>query len=252
MITQRQIKEIISLRQSKVRRELKLFFAEGYKLNRDLILNGFSPVMLFADKNWAEKHKSDTAFFNGLELVSESEMSRISALNTPSPFLGVFKMPNNLITSLNFNDRLIAALDDISDPGNMGTIIRTADWFGIRDLVCSPNCVDVYNPKVVQATMGSIARVKVTTLDLTDWLSSVKVPVYGTLLDGENLYKMNLSNTGIIVIGNESRGINPELFPYITNRLRIPEGPHGTQAESLNASVAAAIVFAEFSRRSQQ
>ncbi len=252
MITQRQIKEIISLRQSKIRRELKLFFAEGYKLNRDLLLNGFSPVMLFADKDWAEKHKSDATFFNGLELVSESEMARISALNTPSPFLGVFEMPINAVTTLNYTDRLIVALDDISDPGNMGTIIRTADWFGVRDLVCTPNCVDVYNPKVVQATMGSIARVKVTTLSLIDWLPSVKVPVYGTLLDGENLYKVNLSNAGIIVIGNESRGINPDLFPHITNRLRIPEGSLGTQAESLNASVAAAIVFAEFNRRAQQ
>jgi TrmH family RNA methyltransferase len=252
MITQRQIKEIVALRQTKFRRELRLFFAEGFKLNRDLLLNGFTPVMLFAIKAWSEKHPSDASFFKGLELISESEMARISSLSNPSPVLGVFRIPENRIISFDFKDRLIVALDDIADPGNMGTIIRTADWFGIRELVCSPGCVDVFNPKVVQATMGSIARVKITIANLKDWLPSLDAPIYGTLLDGQDLYKSKLSSHGVIIIGNESRGINPDLFPYITNKLRIPEGLSGTQAESLNASVAAAIVFAEFNRRLQQ
>lgn len=242
----------------KFREESGQFIAEGHKLVFDLIHSKYQISAIYAVPDWI---RSNSRELEGIEIpvleTSPTEMNRISALSTPSQVLAVVKMeahqlansPTHQLTS-----SLSLALDDIRDPGNMGTIIRISDWFGISAIFCSPSCVDLYNPKVVQASMGSIARVKVFYTDLEALLQDVtgKIPIYGTLLRGENLYEQNLTDHGIILIGNESRGISSGLIPLISDRIFIPAYGNidSGKAESLNASMAAAIICSEFRRQS--
>ena len=187
--------------------------------------------------------------------MTEDELSMITALTTPSPAFAIVSIPDTALEPGSFNRKLILALDDIRDPGNLGTIIRIADWFGISAVICSETTVDLYNPKVVQATMGSIARVPVHYTNLAGFLSGLpaSLNIYGSFLEGENIYTMDLNNEGIIIIGNESKGISGSVAKFVTDKLHIPsfaagKGP-AAQAESLNASVATAILCSEFKRR---
>lgn len=240
MVSKNQIKLITSLQQKKFRKEHKLFFAEGKKVIQELIHSDFSLEYLF----------STSGAFPGVDpkkvfAISESELKKISALTTANDCLAVFRQsePKNINKS-----GLIVALDAIRDPGNLGTIIRLCDWFGIAQLVCSEETADIYNPKVVQATMGSIARVNVSYVNLEKFIKETTSPVFGTFMDGENIYKSELPKEGIIIMGNEANGISPEIEKTVKNRLTIPRFGDLQQTESLNVATATAIILSEFKR----
>jgi RNA methyltransferase, TrmH family len=240
MVSKNQIKLINSLQQKKHRFEQQLFIAEGVKVIQELLQSNIVLEHLFAT----------TETFPTFDVVAKSEVSvqemkKISVLATPSSCLAIFKIPKEkkLETS-----GLIVALDSIRDPGNMGTIVRLCDWFGVTQVVCSLDTVDLYNPKVVQATMGSIARVQVNYLDLNTFISESDLPIFGTFMDGFNIYKEALPNNGIIVLGNESNGISQAVEKNIQKRIAIPRFGELQETESLNVATAAAIVLSEFKR----
>lgn len=245
-LSKNKLKYIRSLKDKKYRTEYGVFVAEGNKLVSDL-LPYFRCQLLVATPDFLEITDVD-----GIEEVVEvnnSQLAQASFLQHPQQVLAVFYQSSH-DTDITINDQLVLALDGIQDPGNMGTIVRLADWYGIRHIFCSYDSVDVYNPKVVQATMGALARVQVHYVDLVDFLSSTQLPVYGTLLDGKNMYEQEISENGIIVMGNEGNGIRPEIEKLITKKLYIPNYPEGTStSESLNVAIATAIVCAEFRRR---
>jgi TrmH family RNA methyltransferase len=241
MISKNQIKFIRSLELKKNRKQNGLFVAEGPKVVGDLLHADYKARMLFATKPYP-----------GAELITDDELQRISFLQHPQEILAVFEMPTINSQPSTLNSQLSLALDGIQDPGNLGTIIRIADWFGISTIYCSPETADVYNPKVVQATMGSLAHVQVVYTDLLALVSQLppSYPVYGTLLDGENIYQQELTSEGIIVMGNEGNGISQALREHINRRLLIPDFHTGElRAESLNVAIATAITCSEFKRR---
>jgi len=248
MLSKSRIKLIRSLRLKKFRDDLKLFTAEGVKLVSDL-LPGFECELLFVTPKCLDK----VASFRSKEVmvVTEEAIASISHQNTPQGIVGVFRMKESVLPA-SIAGELSLALDDIQDPGNLGTIIRIADWFGIRHIFCSTHSVDIYNPKVVQSCMGALARVQVHYVDLPAFLASHPgVPVYGTMLKGENIYESVLTNNGIIVMGNEGNGISPEIAKQVTGSILIPCFPGDVPtSESLNVAVATAVVCAEFRRRS--
>lgn len=251
MLSKNQIKQIRSLSLKKERDEQGLFIAEGEKLVLDL-LPWLKCRVLISTRDWAENHAQPSVL--EYELVDGlDEMKKISVLTTPTPLLAVFEKPTIHLDLQSLRKELILILDEIQNPGNLGTIIRVADWFGIKHVICSLNTADVYNSKTVQATMGALARVQVHYVDLVDFLQSysqLDLPVYGTFLDGNNLYKTSLSGVGAIVLGNEGSGISNEVGKYVSSRILIPNYPSDAPtSESLNVSVAAAIVCAEFRRR---
>ena len=240
MITKNTIKQIASLRQQKFRKELGLFVVEGRKMVEELLRSGFETVGLYATQTFL----ADYPVFAKAETVSEVQMEQMSGQDTPPGILAVVRIPQqgDIKTSSHF----VLALDGIANPGNMGTLIRTAEWFGISDVVCSNDCVELWNPKTVQATMGSLFRVKVWKTDLTVFLQKAKdegKAVYGALLEGENLFQMQAKPEGIIVIGSESHGIRTEVLPCITHPITIPR-VGGSMTESLNAAVAGGIIIA--------
>lgn len=237
MISKNQIKLIQSLSRKKKRDELRLFVAEGEKLVRDL-LPSFECESLF----------TTISDYSQSEHISEQEMKKITHLSTPSTVLAVFKQKENSYDIDNVTQNLSIALDDIQDPGNLGTIIRLADWFGIRYVFCSQACADVYNSKTVKATMGALSRVNVIFVDLPAFLTKIPCSVYGTFMDGDNIYTEKLSQKGIIVMGNEGQGISKEVENRIDKRLTIPSfGNNGS--ESLNVAMATGIICSEFRRR---
>lgn len=242
MVSKNQIKLITSLQQKKYRKEHKLFFAEGRKVIQELIQSNFQLEYLFSTSEIFPEINP-----NKVNLISESDLKKISALSTPNDCLAVFKMPEP--KSINASG-LIVALDAIRDPGNLGTIIRLCDWFGISELVCSDETVDIYNPKVVQATMGSIARVNVSYANLEKFIKESDLPVFGTFMDGDNIYKTDLPKEGIIVMGNEANGISATIENAVKNRLTIPRFGDLQQTESLNVATATAIILSEFKRNS--
>ncbi len=252
-ITKAEIKRVRRLKQRKFRDEEHLFVAEGRKCVSSLFERFTHGFVIIRE---GSEHLSVPKDMRLLE-ASASEMEQLSQLQTPSDVIGVFEMPSEEISTediLNLSKKeLILLLDEIQDPGNLGTIIRTADWFGVHHIVCSPTSADVYNPKTVQATMGSIARVRVSYTGLPELLRSANqqaIPVYGTLLQGENIYSSTLSPAGLLIMGNEGRGISHELQHFLTSSLFIPSyPPDAPTAESLNVSIATAIVLAEFRRR---
>lgn len=251
MLSKNKIKYIHSLKLSKFRDEYQQFIAEGDKLVCDLLLSNYKISDIFATKDWIENNPVSNTI--SVTEVTENELERISQLSTPNKVLAILDYKKLTESGNDIFNELILMLDEIKDPGNMGTIIRIADWFGISNLICSNHSVEIYNPKVVQSTMGSIARVNVTYTDLKVFLDNVptNIPIYGTLLDGENIYNQDLSSNGIIIVGNESRGISKEIIPFITKKILIPAYAQNkeSKAESLNASVATAIVCAEFKRK---
>lgn len=240
MVSKNQIKLITSLVQKKYRKQHGLFIAEGVKVIDELIKSNFELEHLYITKPMffgvSEKIKT---------LVTDSELKKISALTTSNDCLAVFKIPKE--RKIN-TDGLIVALDDVRDPGNLGTIIRLCDWFGIEQLICSEQTVDLYNPKVVQATMGSISRVNVSYVDLSETLINLKLPIFGTFMDGENIYKTKLPSSGVIVLGNEANGISSEIEKIATHKIAIPRFGNLQLTESLNVATATAIVLSEFKR----
>lgn len=251
MLSKSKIKLINSLKLGKFRKEHGLFIAEGSINVIDFIGGGIDTEELFATENWLEKNNKK---LNGITFskVTEKELKKISNLKNPSEVIGVFKLPKYDLPDLNNYAELAIMLDDIRDPGNLGTIIRTADWFGIRLVLCSENTVDVYNPKVVQACMGSLGRVKVHYCDLEQIIKSKPefIKVFGAVLNGEDIVEIPKPQRGIIVIGNESKGISDKLLPLIDHKITIQNKamPDNASAESLNASIAAAIICYEFRR----
>lgn len=247
-LSKNRIKYIRSLELKKNRKEEKVFLAEGPKLVGDL-LGHFHCRFLIATAAWLSAHPHVQV--EDVTEVSEEELSRASLLKTPQQVLAVFEQPDWVLDTSVISRSLCLALDDVQDPGNLGTIIRLADWFGIEHIFCSPNTVDVYNPKTVQATMGGIARVKLHYTPLPALIRSLKdIPVYGTFLDGKNMYEQPLSTCGLIVMGNEGNGIGKEVEELINRKLYIPNYPADrTTSESLNVAIATAVVCAEFRRQ---
>ena len=240
MLSKNQIKLITSLQQKKHRFSCQLFFAEGIKGIQELLESNFELVHLYTTQNDFDAVSNDKKL-----LITEIELKKISALATPNSCLAVFKIPDE--KKIN-ESGLILALDAIRDPGNLGTILRLCDWFGIHQIICSKETVDIYNPKVVQATMGSLARVNVNYIDLEAFISQTHLPVFGTFMDGDNIYKADLPQEGIIVMGNEANGISPEIEKLIKNRISIPRFGTLQKTESLNVATATAIVLSEFRR----
>ena len=233
-ISKAQVKIVRSLQQKKFRDELGLFVAEGDKCVSELT-KSFELVHLFREG----------------ENASRTEIEQMSGLRTPQGVLGVFKKRPFEDWKLEIGD-LVLALDGIQDPGNLGTIIRTCDWFGVHDIVCSLDTADCYNPKVVQATMGALARVRVHYVNLPEWLSQQNLPIVGTLLEGKDMYEeinrqSSIVQSSIIVMGNEGNGISQAVRKLVTHPIRIPSYPKNIEtSESLNVSIATAIVLAEF------
>lgn len=238
MLSINQKKYVNSLKQKKYRQQHQAFVVEGEKMVNELIASDFEVELLFVVKGFSINHSV------AIE-ISIDEMKSISSLSTPSNYLAIAKQkkPNKKFVL----EGLTLALDNIKDPGNLGTIIRIADWFGVSQIVCSNECVDVFNPKVIQATMGSIFRINIVYTDLNQFFIDNKdLPVYGALLEGDNIYKKGLdTKNAILLMGSESFGINQVLLPFVTNKIMIPKFG---QAESLNVAVATGVLCSEYQR----
>jgi len=249
MLSKAKIKWIHSLNLKKNKKELHLFVAEGHKLVTELL-----PLMscrfLTATAEWLQKYPDIRAA--EIAEASLQELNKASNQQHPQEVLAVFEIPDRKPDLNYLKNNLTLALDNIQDPGNLGTIVRTADWFGINTLLCSVGCADAYNPKSVQASMGSIARVAVHYVKLEEFIPTLNVPVFGTFLEGKNLYEFpHLPQAAVILMGNESKGISGKLKPLVNEKLYIPKFPPGSKrAESLNVSIATGIICAAF-RRSQ-
>lgn len=245
MLIKSQVKYIQSLSQKKQRDEEAVFVAEGPKIINELLKSDtVKPRYIFAVSEWIDSYTSNrsTAGSTLLTEVSQEELARISFLHTPNQVLGIFSKPVFPFYP-DATKELVLMLDMIQDPGNMGTLVRTADWFGVRSIVCSRDSADVFNPKVVQSTMGSVSRIQVVYTDLFEYLSSHSgAQVYAAMLDGKDLNDMSPVSNGIVLIGNESKGVSEELLNKTTQRITIP-GKGG--AESLNAAVAAGIILSK-------
>lgn len=243
-------KLVKSLGEARNRKETGLFVAEGGKCVFEII-DSFVLRYLFATQKWVDENKGQ-AKGRDIIIVTKSDIERMSQLRTPQPVIGVFEIPKYDILDCDFSDKLVIALDRVQDPGNLGTIMRIADWFGIDSIIASHDTVDVYNPKVVQATMGGIGRVKVYYTDLPQTLKRLSsvMPIYGTSLSGDNIYSVKLQNKGVIVMGNEGKGMSREVEACVSDKLYIPPFPADAQCvESLNVSMATAVIVSEFRRR---
>ena len=240
MVSKSQIKFIKNLQQKKYRTEHKLFVVEGIKVVKELANANVKPYAIYTTSNII---LSEEAF--KCELISEADLRKISALKTPNNILAVFHQPKEKEIT---KDNWVVAVDDVRDPGNLGTIIRLCDWFGITDLFCSNHTVDCYNPKTLQATMGSLARVNIVYGNLEDFLQTTKMPIYGAFMDGKEVYKEDfVSKKGILVMGNEANGVSSEVEGLITKKISIPQ--FGTKTtESLNVATATAILLNEIRR----
>ena len=248
MITKTQIQEIKKLHQKKFRDESKTFIVEGTKSVLELLRSNLKVKALWSTENWAKTHKDNilSCHFNTLSL---KEMERISTLKTPQESLAIVEIPVFSVCDID-NSAPLLILDAIRDPGNFGTIIRTADWFGITQILASPDTVELTNPKTIQASMGAFARVKIIYSDLAEYLTKRNdAPLFGTFMQGTPISQGNFSSNSMILIGNEANGISDTLLPFITEKISIPAHSHDT--ESLNASIATAIVLYEFRRNSE-
>jgi len=237
MLSKNEIKDIQSLSQKKFRDELKLFIAEGPKIVEELTeLIPHQIEKIYAVEEWIENRKSSVQNIQLIE-VSSAELDKLSQLQTPNQVLAIIKKNDSKKPEASL---FTLYLDTIQDPGNFGTIIRIADWFGIKTIVCSTGCVDLYNPKVIQSTMASIARVNVFYDENDEWLRGQTAPIFAATLEGKILYEHSKTKEGILIIGNESKGIRPEILQYATENVTIPKRG---EAESLNAAVATGIIL---------
>ncbi|MCE5345920.1 MAG: RNA methyltransferase [Bacteroidales bacterium] len=254
MISKNKAKFIISLQKKKIRDEEKLFVIEGDKLVKEFLAAGSPVKTLIAKPEFLSALPEDLKrFADEVETVSYEELKHLSTLITPHNALAVVPIPDCKMDTGEIFKGLSVALEFVQDPGNLGTIIRAAAWFGIRNIICSPDCVDVYNPKVIQASMGAILHVSVYYSDLKGLViqaNEKNIPVFGTLLEGKSIYDHNLDNKGIILLGNESKGISGELIPFITEKIMIPKFNDARQGiDSLNVGMAASVVLSEFRRK---
>lgn len=252
-LSKNKIKYINSLSLKKNRDSERVFVGEGTKAVVDLA-SAFRVRLLVSTQEWALQNKIDAE--EHIVVDSAEQLKAVSSLKTPPPVVAVFyRREDEEITPSLVAKELVLALDTVQDPGNMGTIIRIADWFGIRHLVCSRESADCYNSKTVQSTMGALARVQIHYVDLTaftDGCRNIGVPIYGMFLDGVSIYDSEITSNGLIVMGNEGNGISPEIASRVSNRLLIPNYPEGCPtSESLNVAVATAITCAEFRRRNR-
>lgn len=249
MITRTRIKWIKSLEMRKFRLLHNAFVAEGPKLVGEL-LPFSTPLYVAATQEWLTENNHLLSNLTEVDVVSHEDLERASLLRTPQSVLAVMPIPEKELDSASLMNQLVIALDGVQDPGNLGTILRIADWFGIRQILCSEGMADVYNPKCVQSCMGALARVEIHYCNLPEVLARVQMPVYGTFLDGTDIYGETLSVHGIIVMGNEGNGISKEVAKLVSHRLYIPNFPKGSlTTESLNVAIATGIVCAEFRRR---
>jgi TrmH family RNA methyltransferase len=252
MLSKNKIKLIRSLTMKKFREKEQLFVAEGKRLVFDLITTTISPREIFCTEEISKEIKN-RSLVSKIVVVSEEELHKISTLKTSPDIIAVFEIPEYELEWSEIGSDLNLVLDSIQDPGNLGTIIRLADWFGIKNIFCSKETADLFNPKTVQSTMGAIARVKVHYLSLDELFSEAlkqKIPVYGTYLEGENLFTSDLPSVALVVMGNEGNGISEKYMKFINRKINIPSYPFGNStSESLNVGVATSIVCAEFRRR---
>jgi TrmH family RNA methyltransferase len=251
MITKKQIQFLTSLQIKKYRNEHGFFIAEGEKIAEYLLSSSYKIESIYATSEWFKAHEYKYDSSVNLYEIKANEFERISGLKTPQEVLIVVAIPINQLELNSLKKGLTLIFDEIKDPGNLGTIIRIADWFGIKNVICSPDSVDVYNPKVIQATMGSFCNVKVSYMLLEElFLWNKFLPVYGTTLIGENIYDCDLKKDALIIFGNESRGINHLLNKFISHEIKILSfNDNLLKAESLNISIATGIVCSEFRRR---
>lgn len=242
MLSKSQFKLINSLHQKKYRQRHQLFLAEGKKTINELLKSNLHLHSLYATEDLFEVERDKLIF------IDEKELKKISKLSTPQTALALFELPQTVPPS---QKGVAVALDGIRDPGNLGTIIRLCDWFGIEDLICSLDTVDCFNPKVVQATMGSIARVNLSYLPLAQFLKNSDRPIkiFGAFMEGENIYTKKVGEEGIIVMGNEANGISPEVEDLVTDKIAIPRFGSSKETESLNVATATAVLLSEFRRR---
>ena len=255
MISKTRIKFIKSLQNRKIRDEEKLFVIEGDKIVKEFLSAKMEVKMLVAKTEFIKSINRELfKYAEAIEEVNYETLKQISTLKTPHNALAIVKMPEREMNITEILKLFCAALDFVQDPGNMGTIIRAAGWFNIKNIVCSLDCVDVYNPKVIQASMGALMHVNVFYFDLKKLLiAAIKnnIPVFGTMLEGNSIYNHNLDNKGIILLGNESKGISDELIPFITEKIMIPKFSDAREGiDSLNVGMAASVVFSEFLRKS--
>lgn len=253
MLSKNQKKLIAAMAQKKQRDIHGLFLAEGDKIVRDLLAAGMTPQLLVATDTWLLSENLISKHFP-MVLTGRDEMEKISLQKTPQNVLGLFLQQRYNLKNSAIKNNLTLLLDGVQDPGNMGTIIRLADWFGISDIVCSTDTADVYNPKVIQSSMGAIARVKVHYTRLSYFIEAYKKetgnPVYGAFLKGDNVYQTKLGNQGLLIMGNEGQGIRDEIGSMVTNRITIPSYPvDEPTSESLNVGVATSILCSEFRRQ---
>jgi len=254
MLSKNKIKFITALQKKKNREEEKLFVIEGDKLVREFLNANIRLKILVAKPEFINSLTSDKlSLSDETESVSFGELRQLSSLKTPHNALAVVEKAEPGFDQSRIFQQLSVALDGVQDPGNLGTIIRAAAWFGISHIVCSNDSVDVHNPKVIQATMGAILHVQIYYADLLEYLAGARkksIRVFGTMLEGESVYSNELADKGIILLGNESKGISPDLIPFISDRIYIPgTGSSKPGIDSLNVGMAASIVFSEFSRR---
>jgi len=254
MISRNRIKFILSLRKKKIRDDKHYYLIEGDKLVKEYLLSRRALHLLIAKPEFiASLLTEEKLIIDEIELATHDELKKISTLKTPHNALAVVPFPEYTTEANMIFENLCVALEFVQDPGNLGTIIRAAAWFGIRNIVCSDNCVDIYNPKVIQASMGAILNVNIIYTDLGSFLAeAVKrgLPVYGMLLSGDSIYDSDLNSNGIILLGNESKGISAGLIKFITKKLSIPKFTDATTGiDSLNVGMAASIVLSEFARR---
>ncbi|MBJ6367833.1 TrmH family RNA methyltransferase [Snuella sedimenti] len=239
MLSKNQIKSITRLKQKKYRYQQGFFVVEGIKTIKELLESNLVLHALYTTESFNIDAKDEI-------IISEGELKRISFLSTPNKALAVFKIPKPKTIR---TDKLIVALDAVRDPGNLGTIIRLCDWFGVDELVCSKETVDCYNPKVIQATMGSITRVNISYVELDVFLKECGLPVYGAFMEGEVVYTKSLPDTGILVMGNEANGISKAVEAALTDKVSIPRFGDLQVTESLNVATATAVLLSEFKRR---
>jgi TrmH family RNA methyltransferase len=246
MLSKSQINSLKSLQQKKFRREQGFFLVEGHKSISEFIDSPYRIDTVYHTPAFDSKVLNLSQKINSCE-ISVADLEKISTLKTPQEVLAKIAVPDWPSLSQNeLKGRFSLLLDGIQDPGNMGTIIRIADWFGIRDIICSEDTVEAYNPKAVQASMGSLARIKVHYVDLAHFLSNIRLPVFGALLNGENIYTTDFGSEGLVVMGNEGNGIRPEIEKLIIRAITIPRIG---KAESLNVAIATALFCSEISRK---
>ena len=241
MLSKKHFKLINQLRKKKYRSDYQMFLAEGIKVVEEFVQADFKPHLVFCTSEYNNKLS-----INNLLVISDKELKSVSEFSTPNQIFGVFEMPNSITQT---TDGFTLVLDGVNDPGNMGTIIRMCDWFGVEQLICSANTVDCYNPKVVQATMGSLSRVGVVYTNIVSYLNQQSRPIFGALLEGKNVYQEKLNKEAVLVMGNEANGISKEVQNLITSKVTIPQFGKIKKTESLNVATATAIILSEFMRK---